>query len=201
MTIAVLAISDGRDDIHHQAWLSFCENVNVPDDTQLLFVEDPRHELGFHGAVQAGWDQVIDTGADWVFHFERDFTFNEPIDVPAMVQLLERQPHLVQVALKRQAWNPQEKAAGGIVEQHPDDYVERSDDQATWTEHRRFFTTNPSVYSARLCRLGWPQESESEGKFTHMLLRDPLLRFAFWGAKFDPPRVEHIGHIRTGVGY
>jgi hypothetical protein len=76
-----------------------------------------------------------------------------------------------------------------------------TDGRVFWTEHRRFFTTNPSVYRTSLCKLGWPQESESEGKFTHRLLADPLLRFAFWGRKFDPPLCEHIGTIRAGAGY
>jgi hypothetical protein len=118
-----------------------------------------------------------------------------------MIRLLERHPELAQLALKRQAWNAEERAAGGIIECHPGDFLEVSDAEATWTEHRRFFTTNPSVYSSRLCELGWPQVEHSEGIFTHCLLEDPELRFAFWGGRFDPPQCQHIGEVRAGVGY
>jgi hypothetical protein len=130
-----------------------------------------------------------------------DFTFNDPVDISGMIGLLERHPHLAQVSLKRQPWSEEEHAAGGIVERNPDDFTEQQDEQAVWTEHRRYWTTNPSVYSTRWCRLGWPQARYSEGLFTHKLLADPMLRFAIWGAKHDAPRVHHIGEARTGVGF
>lgn len=200
MKVALLIIGDGRDDVHERAAASLREAVPGEAFAHTIAVDDREHRLGFSGAVQEGWDRVLATDATHVTHFEADFTFNAPVPLDGMIALLDRQPHLAQVALKRQPVNPEETAAGGIVEQHPDDFTERSDDLATWTEHRRFFTTNPSVYPARLCRMGWPQEPESEGKFTHRLLADPLLRFAFWGGKFDPPLVEHIG-VRVGTGY
>lgn len=201
MTVALLIIADGRDDVHARARESLDATLGGFPFAYTVEVDDRDHQYGFAGAIQRGWDTIYDAGADWVFHFEADFLFNGPVDLAAMIALLERQPHLAQVALKRQAWNPEETAAGGIVELHPDDFAERTDGRATWTEHRRFFTTNVCVYPARLCRLGWPQESESEGRFTHRLLADPLLRFAFWGGKFDPPLVEHIGVVRAGHGY
>lgn len=196
MTICLLIITDGREDYLERTLAS--AQQNLPAFDQRIFVDDTSHELGFAGAIQKGWDQVE---TDFVFHLEADFTFNQPVPVYRMVRLLDRQPHLAQVALKRQAWNEEEKAAGGIVELHPDDFTERVEDNLAWTEHRRFFTTNPSVYPARLCRIGWPQEPQSEGVFTHLLLRDPMLKFAFWGGKHDPPLVEHIGAVRAGTGY
>lgn len=196
MTVALLLITDGRLEYLERTLSS--ANAHLPNFDQRVIVDDSRHELGFAGAIQQGWEQIA---TDWVFHLEADFTFHGNVPVAAMIELLDRHPHLAQVALKRQPWNDAEKAAGGIVELHPDDFTERSDDRATWTEHRRFFTTNPSVYSSDLCQLGWPQRKYSEGVFTHRLLRDPLLRFAFWGAKHARPLVEHIGDIRAGTGY
>lgn len=165
---------------------------------QVVDVDDTEHRLGFAGAIQHGWDQIE---TDWVFHLEGDFLFNEPPPIEQMVNLLCRRAYLAQVVLKRQAWNRDEKRAGGIVELHQDDFHEVTDGVATWTEHRRFMSTNPSVYSSKLCQLGWPQEPESEGVFTHRLLKDPHLRFAFWGKKFAPPMVQHIGDVRAGHGY
>lgn len=197
MTVALLALSDGRHAYHSAAYESALERL--PTFDQYIFVHDPEHALGFAGAIQHGWSQVH---TDHVFHFEADFTFTEPVDLAGMIALLERQPHLAQVALKRQPWNPEERAAGGIVELHPDDFLDRRDEHATWTEHRRFFTTNPCVYSADLCTLGWPQVRHSEGNFTHQLIeRDDTTRFAFWGEKLAAPKVHHIGETRAGGGY
>lgn len=198
MKIALLVITDGRSDYLARTLTSAQELLpDVFDDR--IVIDDTAHELGFAGAIQAGWDQIGD--ADYIFHLEGDFVFNQPVPVEQMVRLLEKRPQLAQVVLKRQPWNHDERRAGGIVEQHPADFWECFDGDITWTEHRRFFSTNPCVYPAAIARLGWPQESESEGKFTHRLLRDPLIRFAFYGGKFDPPMVEHIGAERAGHGY
>jgi hypothetical protein len=195
-SIARLLISDGRDEYLMQTLESATKML--PEFDQHIHIDDREHQLGFGGAIRAGWEQVE---TDYVFHLEQDFTFNVPVDLDGMVALLERQPHLAQVALKRQPWNREERRAGGIVELHPHDFTERTDGQATWTEHRRFFTTNPSVYPSELLTFGWPDGDQSEGMFTHRLLRDPQLRFAFWGGKFDPPTVHHIGDVRSGNGY
>lgn len=199
MTVVLLRIGDGRDAYHERSWAS--ARRMLPRVDHIVTIDDREHALGFAGAIQAGWDEIAETGADWIFHLEMDFEFLAPVPLARMIALLEREPHLAQIVLKRQPVNESEHAAGGIVEQHPDDYTEREDGGDTWTEHRRFFSTNPSLYSTDLLRLRWPQEPQSEGMFTHRLLADPLLRFAFWGGKFDPPTVHHIGDVRSGTGY
>lgn len=194
----LLRIGDGRDDCHERSWTSLREML--PQVDHIVTVDDRDHALGFSGAIQEGWRQVLATGAEWVFHAELDFIYREPIPLTGMVELLEAQPHLAQVILKRQPVNEEEIAAGGIVECHPDDFRQRVEGGVIWTENRRCFSTNPGVYSTKMCRHGWPQVPQSEGMFTHRLLEDPDVQFGIWGAKYDPPLVEHIG-IRVGVGY
>lgn len=174
----------------------------LPEPDQVVIVNDAAHQLGFTGAVAEGWRRVLATKCDWVFHAEDDFIYNEPVDLERMIACLQRNRHLTQMTLKRQPVNEEECAAGGIVEAHPEQYVEMHDGTDTWTETDRFlFSTNPSVYSARLCDLGWPDESESEGRFGALLrYRYADARCGIWGGKFDPPRVEHIG-VRVGCGY
>jgi hypothetical protein len=198
VSVCLLLIGDGRDEYRARTLASLAEMV--PPCDHFVEIDDREHRLGFAGAVQAGWELVLETGARWVFHLEADFTFNRPVDLGAMGRVLEREPLLAQLVLKRQPWNEQETAAGGIVEQHPDEYLERLAGVAVWTEHRRFFSTNPSLYSAAICRRAWPQTPSSEGVFTHRLLADGY-RFAFWGGKYDPPVVHHIGEARAGRGY
>lgn len=199
MSWCLLLIGDGRDEVHDRAMASVEENLPRPD--ALVKIDDRDHSLGFAGAIAEGWRQVIETGADWVFHMEADFTFNAAIPVGQMIELLKEQKHLVQVSLKRQPWSEAEQAAGGFVELRSDEYVQWVEGGTIWTEHRVCFTTNPSVYPARLCAHGWPQVPESEGVFTHRLLADPNVRFGVWGGKFDEPLVTHIGEERVGHGY
>lgn len=194
MSICLLFITDGRG-YAERTLASAAENL--PPLDACVIVDDTDHAMGFAGAIRAGWECVLRTDTDYVFHLEDDFTFNRPVPLAQMRQTLEAKRNLAQVALKRQPWNAEERAAGGIVEQHPGDFQEV---RGLWTEHERFFTTNPCLYPRWIVEKGWPQGPESEGRFTHRL-RDEGLRFAFWGGKFAPPHVEHIGAERAGVGY
>lgn len=198
MTVCLLRIGDGRDDAHERSWQSL--QMMLPYVERIVTIDDRDHRLGFSGAIAEGWRQVLATGAAWVFAAELDFIYREPIPLAGMIELLEAQSHLAQVILKRQPVNEVECAAGGIVEANPDDFRQRVEGGMIWTEHRRFWSTNPGIYSSRICRHGWPQIEHSEGMFTHRLLEDPDVRFAFWGAKYDPPMCEHIG-VRVGHGY
>lgn len=199
MSVCLLRIGDGRD-AYHEASLASAQEM-LPAFDEIVTIDDRAHELGFAGAIAEGWRQVLDTGCDWVMHLELDFTFNDPVDVHRMIEVLQRRWDIAQIVLKRQAVNAEEQAAGGIVEVHPADFTQIHDAGCVLTTHRRFWSTNPSIYSTRWCRLGWPQQQYSEGVFTHKLLADPLLRFAFWGAKHAPPLVHHIGDVRAGGGY
>jgi len=198
MNIALMAIDDGREDYLERGFASARESLPV-EEMSIVLVNDSSHKLGFAGAIQEGWSRVIDGGADWVFHFETDFTFNEAVQLNRMIATLERHPHLAQMSLKRQAWNSAEVEAGGIVELKPDNFTECSDELDVWTEQSSYFTTNPSVYSTALCRLGWPQGKGSEGRFTADLLQQGF-RFGVWGAKFDDPRVTHYGKRNKWTG-
>lgn len=199
MRWCLVQIGDGRTEYHEAALASIAEQLPEPD--HVVSIDDSDHRLGFTGAVIEAWRQVRETDADFVFHAELDFTYNEPVDIERMAAVLDRTPHLVQLSLLRQPVNDEEHAAGGIIQCAPDDYTEITVGADVWLEQRRFFTTNPSIYRASLCNHAWPNVKHSEGVFTHQLLADPAVRFGIWGAKWDPPRVTHIGHQRAGRGY
>lgn len=166
---------------------------------------------GFAAAIASGWEAVA--GAQWVVHVEDDFLFEGPFPVQDIIRLLTLRPHLAQMSMLRQAVNPDEVAAGGLVEAHPGEFADCEllvgphTETLRWMEQRLYFTTNPSVYPGSLVHLGWPQEPRSEGLFTHRLLDQgfgdtagPDVRFGVWGASADAPRVHHIGE-RQGTGY
>lgn len=195
MSLSVLLISDGRDEYRARTLASAAEML--PPVDEWIEVDDRDHRLGFAGAIDAGWRQVQ---TDYVFHLEADFTFNRPVPLEAMVAALDANPHLVQMALLRQPWNEQERAAGGIVQMHPDLYQPVVWRGHRWLEHRRNVTTNPAVWPRWVIDRGWPQRRESEGHFgLELFASDPTLRAAYWGGGEE--WVTHVGDVRGGRGY
>ena len=162
-----------------------------------------------HNAERYGFCKAVDT--DWravsedtthVFHLEDDFEFTAKVPIEKMAEVLDNRPNLMQIVLKRQPWNEQEKVWGDLVHARPEEFTEVTDGTSTWLEHRLFYSTNPNLLKAKWVRNGMPVVSECEGKFGLALTNDdPRLKFGFWGAFSDGPRVHHIGDERVGNGY
>lgn len=230
MSVAVLVITDGRDDYLaptlHSAMASLVGPVTewwMYDDTgddgyrAHLGRRWPTFEhfnagerQGFGGAIRAAWAHLAKhSAADYVFHLEADFRFRRRVDLGQMAEVLAERPHLAQMALVRQAWNDEEAAAGGVLERAREAFTPCTDYAArAWLEHRLFWTTNPSLYRRSLLDVGWPDGAQSEGRFGLQLLEggtpeaEPSdVRFGYWGRLDDGPWVEHIGRSRVGTGY
>lgn len=167
---------------------------------------------GCAGAFQQVWRQVAEgTQAEFVFLVEQDFRFVRPIHLSAMAGLLESRPYLAEVALLRQPWNEEEKRAGGIIEWHPDWYVDMEDKKGRhWLEHRSF-TTNPCLFRRSLLDIPWPDHAPggySEGLFSQRIhsegtpeVSGEQVRCAYWGQRGSGVWAEHIGYQRIGTGY
>lgn len=157
---------------------------------------------GFGKAMISAWKAGKKDKNEWVFHWEDDFLIREPIKVAEMIGVLKNNPQLIQMALLRQPIGGRERQKGGIVQSHPERYMDKSDGSHHWMEHRVHFTTNPSVYSKTLMdRYAWPDVGYSERVFSRMIFADPHNFCAYWGQRNAPPKVWHIGEIRTGSGY
>lgn len=189
-------IFDDSGDPAYRAWLE----RTFPDFT---IAYHPSGRQGFGGAIREAWSYCRHLDERFIFHLEDDFLFNREVPLSDLVAVLESNPHLVQLALRRQPWNDVERAAGGVIETHPEAYTEATDeDGRRWLEHRLFFTTNPGVYRTDLTwRHPWPRGLRSEVVFTNNLLRSPRVRFGYWGARDSGEWVEHIGEERHGTGY
>lgn len=219
--IALLVITDGRRDCIERTIPSADQNLQGDITTRLIYDDSgdpenaqwlsdrfphfvvrqhPEGRQGFGGAIRAAWSMLAETTEPFVFHLEDDFTFNRPVDLEAVARLLRSDISLAQVALRRQPWNAEERAAGGIVESHPDDFDEHTSHCGQYLTHRRFFTTNPCLYRRSIMFEGWPEGANSEGHFTHQLLASGY-RFAYWGSRDSGEAVTHIGDERAGTGY
>lgn len=214
--VLVVYVTHGRPDCLTRAIPSFDEHLSGPivrrvvvDDSgdpdfkamirlrwPDIDIIDTGGRKGFAGAYQKVWATIAAYGPPWAFIIEDDFTATRPVDLAEMQQVMDARPHLVQMALRRQAWSSPELAAGGVIEQHPADY----EDHPTHLEHRRFFTTNPCLIRRDLTSTPWPKGSGSEASFARNLFADPDARSGYWGARADEPWVIHDGP-RTGRGY
>jgi hypothetical protein len=190
-------IYDDTGDALHRDWL----REQFPDFV-VCYAEGGRQ--GFGGAVRHMWAYLSKFDNNpFLFWLEDDFVLRRDVELADMATvMLERGDDLVQLVLRRQPWNPEERAAGGIVELEPDAYTDCFDGRNDWLEHRKFWSTNPHLVRMRITELGWPDDPHSEGRFGQRLLASsPDLRFGFWGARADGPWVDHIGRERVGQGY
>jgi hypothetical protein len=197
MTVCLVTIADGRNEYHVRSRVSLQEML--PGVAHVVKVNDWDHKLGFGGAIREGWSTALELEWTHCFHAELDFVYLRPVPLDAMVAALQAHPYLVQMALLRGPVNDAEYRAGGVIEQHPDDYWPVDWGQHTWREHRRYVTTNPAVWPRWVIERGWPEVAQSEGHFgIDLFTEDPARRAAYWG---DTVTVQHIGHERTGHGY
>ena len=161
-----------------------------PDFTQVAHV----HREGFAATVRDAWTEAVASGADYIFHAEDDFTYNEPVNLYHLATLLDANTHLAQIALKRQPVNDEERATGDFMLTRP---PQTWRDTGELVEHDLNFTTNPSLIPASVVAglLAQP-EPLSEPTVTR-LLQAAGYNFAYLGHTSDPPRVHHIGEHRT----
>ena len=192
--IAVAVVSD-RGDLYLPGCLTSLKE-HLDDRYPLKVVNDQDHRLGMAGAVRAAWDWALETDCDHLLHIEEDFRIHD-LPLAAMLEVFAHDDTLAQVVLKRQPWSPEEQRAGGIIETHPADYKDHTAGGLAWTSHQRIFSLNPCLIPRRVLELGWPDGNEAE--MTSNLVADQW-RFAFYGHRDDPPRVEHVGAVR-GAGW
>ncbi|GMU51005.1 MAG: hypothetical protein AMXMBFR33_01510 [Candidatus Xenobia bacterium] len=165
-----------------------------------FYVVGPAERLGYTGSMRAMWSYLRRRcNSGYVFQTEDDFTFDVPIDLDRMIDILQDQPHLSQLALLRHPYYPRELAAGSIIAEHPEAYTKCEVDGARWLEHRLYWTCNPSLFRRSLCETPWPDVKSSERGYTDVLNRDPANRMAYWG--HGEELVTHIGAERAGNNY
>jgi hypothetical protein len=234
MRTALLIITDGRDDYLRQCIDSAARSLRTGacHDIERWMYDDTgdasyRHELrerypefnhigigprrGCAGAIQQAWRTLWHrSSARFLFHLEQDFVFESRIDLDRMGRFLDDHPEVAQVTLRRNAVNSNEIAAGGVIEQHPDWYLDRTEpDGQQWLEHAMYWTCNPCLYRTELLDAGWPASVPgrySEDTFHHEHLPRHLgyrPTYAYWGSRAESPKVRHIGQDRhqEGTGY
>lgn len=157
---------------------------------------------GFTAAMRGLWRYANTRpwGYEYAFVTEDDFEIERPVPVDAMMRTLALNQHLLQVALLRDAFYEAERERGGILGHPSEEFLARSEAGATWLEHRRFFTLNPTLVRRSIFARPWPTARHSEAVFGRDAFRmNRFARSALWGS--GETWVRHLGEIRAGVGY
>jgi hypothetical protein len=136
---------------------------------------------------------------DQAFIVEDDFAFERHVPLEMMARTLATQPHLVQMALLRDACYQAERDAGGILGHPIDEFALEREGAAAWLEHRRFFTLNPTLIRRATFNEPWPSGMHSEAVFGRRIFRDKSKRSALWGE--GEAWIRHLGEVRAGGGY
>lgn len=217
MKIALIVFTDGRRQYIHDTIVSAEQLLKGPIGPKIIFDDSGSEEnhqwlkdnfpefdvsykktrQGFGGAINSAWDHSKKYEFDYLFHLEDDYLFNREIPLESMVEVLRYNPNVYQMALRRQAWNTEEINAGGVIERWPEEFHQ----QDGWISHRRWFTSNPSLYRRSLIEeREYPTAKDAEGWFSISLINSsPEVQFGYWGQKTDPPWVTHTG-IQRSVG-
>jgi hypothetical protein len=152
------------------------------------------------GAVKAAWQWGYESGFPYLLHIEEDFRFAPALPLLDMAHILDTNPQLAQVVLKRQPWSDVEKRAGGQIETNPAAYTQCGDGSTHWVEHSTLFSLNPTLIPRRTLELQWePGGLGAEAAITQACT-DAAMRFAYYGKIEDPPLCEHVGYQRS-AGY
>lgn len=159
---------------------------------------------GGAAAIQTAWGMLPDTGCDYAFHLEEDWTFPGPVPVAEMVDILKIHRQLANVVLRRQPWG--NEGPGGYI----GDDVEAFDlysgalfalgrgqiaKSEPFEHHRKGFWLNPCLYRVSLTeKYPWPDRGH-ESDYSLPLVADGY-SFAVYGTRYDDPRAIHVGNQR-----
>lgn len=219
--VALVIISDGRGYlaesipslIEHAdpSWFDSCVIVNDSGDdhdphsrraftrlgrwhgVESTYLLNHPARLGGAAAIGTAWGFVKFNQFDYVFHLEEDFTFTERIPLPEMVSVLDADPSLANIVLRRQPHGME--GPGGYVGDDPAAHVQHVREGVPYMVHDKGFWLSPGVYPASIAARGWPPHGH-EHDFSAKLRADGY-RFAVYGTHDDPPRVTHTGDRRA----
>jgi hypothetical protein len=214
--IALVVITDGRREYLEKSVASLDNNLDMRSVSNRLIADDSgdgeyrawifrqfstfdyvQHEnrLGFSAIIETAWKAALSyPNISHVFHAEDDFTYNEPVDLKEMCDILDSNPHLAQIALKRQPVNEEEREAGGFMEMWP---AESWEQREGYIEHSTTLTTNPSLLSRHAIETVLTAGVQLTEPNMTEVLSSAGYRFGYLGRIEDLPRVEHIGEMRA----
>jgi glycosyltransferase involved in cell wall biosynthesis len=208
--VALVVITDGRQNFLTQTTASlvdsfprFDHEIIVDDSGDPEYADWLDDEFGgyfsiIHHPERRGCSAAVSTGwlaaseFDYVWHAEDDFIYTETVDLERMAAILEENPYLAQLALKRQPHGPVELAVGDLMAVE----LDRWEDHEGFCDTDLIFTFNPCLIPKDVIAVALADPSpRTEPNVTSSCLAKGY-RFGYLGQTTDPPRVHHIGERR-----
>jgi hypothetical protein len=227
--IALVVFTDGRECLHDtiahahrkldKAGAKITRYVLINDHPGIDWMEEltlryaadgwlVKHydRIGFCGVVKKWWEMMAHISEPFVFHLEDDFVIQQRVSLARMAFVLGQRPDIKQVAIKRTPHSREEIQAGGVIEQDPDAYTEDRvralPQDIPILTHRKFWTTNPSLYRSSLAEIPWPNGPLCESKFSRNLFEDEDAKVAYLGTKDSQQIARHVGpRHKDGCNY
>lgn len=220
--IALLVIGNGRLEMLNQAVDAALSHL--PPMDHLLMVDDSGDRgvardlartypdftieshvtnLGMARAVQAGFDLVHDTDAEFVFWLEEDMVLTAAPPVDDAIAVLETHPRVAQMYFRRGPQHPLEIECGCVLEAM---CVQASESRVheRWTEQTHIFAMGPCLIPRRVLEVGWPAGPIGVGNEAGMTdrLAAKGFRFGAWGTPGDGQVWhDHIGYGARGAAW
>lgn len=171
-----------------------------------VHLHDKNLSLG--ATWQECWDMLKERDYDYIYHSEDDVEVLEPLLMTDLVELLQHDPTLSQVVLRRQVWYPRDIPPGPLTTDRLFKHFRYEVDQGkSW-----IFSPMASLYSMERVRFdykGWflknyPQERYHLTNHNEGIVGKALLEAGGWVAghlknSAGGPLLEHIGEYTQGL--
>jgi hypothetical protein len=192
-------IIDTSGNKEYSKWLADeCPNAKIFSLDSNLVIRG-NWEKGIKQAYDYFYDIVKTIDCDYILHTEDDYVLLNKIKLEEMINILDLNPNILQVHFIRQPWAPEEKEAGGVLQNCQNmgfEMIEKNNGKNWWVEHRTYFTFGPSIYKKEISLLYKNNYINPEIGFTHDLFSDQHKKTATLGKIDDENIVDHIGLVK-----
>lgn len=215
MKICIIILTDGRNDYLARTLESMEKHLVFPEGSEVfkIMVDDWPEDrdlkelkklskkykidklvlndsnIGIDKTVQKAWS-LVPEDIDYIWHQENDFEYLDLVNISKMMKVLES-PIIVQTALVRQPWFPDEKEAGSLMNTRPSRFKQASVAGEDIIIHRDHFTHNPSLYKRK-----WIAQMDNYNEYNfkdYILKNNSVVYFAYMGKIENPHAIVHIG--------
>lgn len=191
--IQLVVVANNRPDTLKHTTISLAEHL--PDLYANGFVCNDTDQRGMAANIQTAWTRALEKPWDYLCHWEDDMKLLRPPPLQEITEVLDANPLLANMILKRQPWNALEQDLGCVHEAIRVSSVHIQHE--LYGEHDHIFSLNPCLIPRRIVERGWPLGNEAE---MSAKLKADGFTFGVWGRPYDEPWIEHIGYER-GPGW
>jgi hypothetical protein len=187
-------IFDDSGDARHVRWL----NDKFGNDYTIVAIGNTA--MGQSYALNKIFGIIKDLDVDYVLEIEEDWMLNRPLDVKEIMDVMNDNPHMVQMRIPRVVWyapyHVLDINAGSIMQHHlniPGTIGKKMDRWYEWRGSFYFWSHNPNVFNKSICDKAYSASGDHELEFGKRLLEDPDATSGFWATNPYDAYITHIG--------